>query len=68
MIIRLALRNQLQNKCYSFGSKSDMNGVRKILSLDLHDLEFLDLPLPDGDGPDLFEEITAKTGRLQWLL
>jgi DNA-binding response OmpR family regulator len=68
MMIRLALRNQFQNKGYSVISIGDMNRVGKILSLDLLDLEFLDLPLPDGEGPDLVEEITAKTGRLQWLL
>ena len=61
MMIRKALETQLRNKRYSVASTSDLKGARKILSRDSFDLVFLDLRLPDGDGTDLLEEITAKT-------
>jgi len=38
-----------------------LKGARKILARDSFDLVFLDLRLPDGEGTDLLEEITAKT-------
>ena len=46
---------------YSVASTGDLKGARKILSRDSFDLVFLDLRLPDGEGTDLLEEITAKT-------
>ena len=61
MMIRKALETQLRNKRYSVASTGDLKGARKILSRDSFDLVFLDLRLPDGDGTDLLEEITAKT-------
>ena len=61
MMIRKALETQLRNKRYSVASASDLKGARKILSRDSFDLVFLDLRLPDGEGTDLLEEITAKT-------
>ena len=61
MMIRKALETQLRNKRYSVASTGDLKGARKILSRDYFDLVFLDLRLPDGDGTDLLEEITAKT-------
>ena len=61
MMIRKALETQLRNKRYSVASTGDLKGARKILSRDSFDLVFLDLRLPDGEGTDLLEEITAKT-------
>ena len=61
MMIRKALETQLRNKRYSVASAGDLKGARKILSRDSFDLVFLDLRLPDGEGTDLLEEITAKT-------
>ena len=60
MMIRKALETQLRNKRYSVASTGDLKGARKILSRDSFDLVFLDLRLPDGEGTDLLEEITAK--------
>ena len=61
MMIRKALETQLRNKRYSVASTGDLKGARKILSRDSFDLVFLDLRLPDGEGTDLLEEITAKS-------
>ena len=61
MMIRKALETQLRNKRYSVASTGDLKGARKILARDSFDLVFLDLRLPDGEGTDLLEEITAKT-------
>jgi len=61
MMIRKALETQLRNKRYSVASTGDLKGARKILSRDSFDLVFLDLRLPDGEGTELLEEITAKT-------
>ena len=61
LMIRKALETQLRNKRYSVASTGDLKGARKILARDSFDLVFLDLRLPDGEGTDLLEEITAKT-------
>ena len=61
LMIRKALETQLRNKRYSVASTGDLEGARKILARDSFDLVFLDLRLPDGEGTDLLEEITAKT-------
>ena len=61
MMTRKSLETQLRNKRYSVASTGDLKGARKILSRDSFDLVFLDLRLPDGDGTELLEEITAKT-------
>ena len=61
MMIRKALETQLRNKRFSVASTGDLKGARKILSRDSFDLVFLDLRLPDGEGTELLEEITAKT-------
>jgi len=61
LMIRKSLETQLRNKRYSVASASDLKGARKILRRDSFDLVFLDLRLPDGEGTDLLEEITAKT-------
>ena len=61
LMIRKVLETQLRNKRYSVASTGDLKGARKILARDSFDLVFLDLRLPDGEGTDLLEEITAKT-------
>lgn len=60
MMIRKALETQLRNSRYSVASAEDLAGARKILSRDAFDLVFLDLRLPDGEGTELLEELTAK--------
>ena len=61
LMLRKALKTQLRNKRYTVASTRDLKGARKILARDSFDLVFLDLRLPDGEGNDLLEEITAKT-------
>ena len=60
MMIRKSLETQLRNKRYSVASAQDLAGARKILSRDSFDLVFLDVRLPDGEGTELLEELTAK--------
>jgi DNA-binding NtrC family response regulator len=67
LMIRKALETQLRNKRYSVASTGDLKGARKILARDSFDLVFLDLRLPDGEGTDLLEEITALKRMVLWL-
>jgi DNA-binding NtrC family response regulator len=60
LMIRKSLETQLRNKRYSVASAQDLAGARKILSRDSFDLVFLDVRLPDGEGTELLEELTAK--------
>ena len=62
LMIRKSLETQLRNRRYSVASAEDLTGARKILSRDAFDLVFLDLRLPDGEGTELLEELTAKAG------
>ena len=60
LMIRKALQTQLRNKRYSVASAEDLRGARKILGRDAFDLVFLDVRLPDGEGTELLEELTAR--------
>ena len=60
LMIRKSLETQLRNKRYSVASAQDLADARKILSRDSFDLVFLDVRLPDGEGTELLEELTAK--------
>ena len=62
LMIRKALETQLRNKRYSVASAKHLAGARKILGRDAFDLVFLDVRLPDGEGTELLEELTAKVG------
>ena len=61
LMIRKALETQSRNTRCSVASTGDLKGPRKISPRESFDSVFLDLRLPDGEGTDLLEEITAKT-------
>ncbi len=60
LMIRKALQTQLRNRRYSVAAAEDLKGARKILRRDAFDLVFLDVRLPDGEGTELLEELTAR--------
>ena len=61
LMIRKALQTQLRNRRYSVAAAEDLKGARKILRSDAFDLVFLDVRLPDGEGTELLEELTARS-------
>ena len=61
LMIRKALQTQLRNRRYSVAAAEDLKGARKILRRDAFDLVFLDVRLPDGEGTELLEELTARS-------
>jgi DNA-binding NtrC family response regulator len=58
-ILRRNLEQQLRQHRYDVAGTGTLAGVRELMERDTFDLIFLDLRLPDGEGPELLREIQS---------
>ena len=56
-ILRRNLEQQLRQHRYDVAGAGTLAGVRELMERDTFDLIFLDVRLPDGEGPELLREI-----------
>ena len=58
-ILRRNLEQQLRQQRYDVAAAGTLAGVRELMERDTFDLIFLDVRLPDGEGPELLRELQS---------
>jgi DNA-binding NtrC family response regulator len=59
-IVRRNMEQQLRQHRYEVASSGTLAGVRELMERDTFDLIFLDVRLPDGEGPELLIELQSQ--------